>query len=740
MATLKLRGALGYEIDLVIDPLPGCEAWGPAGVPTVQVINLGEVDEIVQLLEEVEYTFALANADQVLSIEPSELFSRSRESWATGRLRPRRRTGIVRIEAHLVGGDVALGEVEVRSRKLEYRTQYRWMLERISNEAVELAMLPFAASRTRLSADLSASPETLYHRFEFLRAKLESEEFLDAIDQIRYRPHSSYVDELQVVSTRKPIRGSRQLARQLRRTGPRWRPARPIREFETIPLEIERPMHRSTLDTVPNRFLRFVIEDWVLLVEQVEAALLAMKLDNQELPAQRRGLHEVDVVRLQIEELKRVPAIRDASVQTVFPAANTVVRSRAGYREFFSAFQATNAHALLQWDQDMDARSAGQHDVATLYEYWVFLEVVRVVESLDFDVDRSALVSLSDGRLTLNLRKAKEVVVEASGRVLGQDVTIQLWFNRTFSFSENPNPHAQGSWSVQLRPDISIEIGCPQQAARTWLHFDAKYKVVNYTQDFVDEADGDSRPKSVVSDDLQKMHAYRDAIRSSAGAYVLYPGDEDVQRKQYHELLPGLGAFCLRPTEGGQADTFSAAALASFIADVVEHVAASGTNHERSRYWTDTAHKDSAVPTPRREFLEMPPADTVVLLGYVRSIEHRRSIAHLGCYNLRADQYRSGSVPVDSPGLSATFLVLYGSSGTSATVHRMTRKVTLRRAEDLRLEGYEPQGDLYLCLGFEDEVVMEFDQREIADFASSRSESFGAPVYATWADLEAAGG
>ena len=50
------------------------------------------------------------------------------------------------------------------------------------------------------------------------------------------------------------------------------------------------------------------------------------------------------------------------------------------------------------------------------------------------------------------------------------------------------------------------------------------------------------------------MHAYRDAIRRTAGAYVLYPGNdgddkrfEEFDHRGFHEVLPGLGAFAIRP-------------------------------------------------------------------------------------------------------------------------------------------------------------------------------------------------
>ena len=35
----------------------------------------------------------------------------------------------------------------------------------------------------------------------------------------------------------------------------------------------------------------------------------------------------------------------------------------------------------------------------------------------------------------------------------------------------------------------------------------------------------------------------------TGGAYVLYPGATSEQLKGFHEIIPGLGAFCVRPSK-----------------------------------------------------------------------------------------------------------------------------------------------------------------------------------------------
>ena len=133
--------------------------------------------------------------------------------------------------------------------------------------------------------------------------------------------------------------------------------------------------------------------------------------------------------------------------------------------------------------------------------------------------------------------------------------------------------------SLRLRPDgLGRDIAADDLAV--WLHFDAKYRVEFAAEQFAppDERDGAlaveaeavERLARSKREDLLKMHAYRDAIRRSAGAYVIYPGDEQrTPFMEHHEVLPGLGAFPLRP---GATGPVGAAALDRFLADVLDHV------------------------------------------------------------------------------------------------------------------------------------------------------------------------
>ena len=733
-AVVVLRDENGESIDLEIAIHRGKVAWG--SIPTLTRDDAGTV----QLLEEVEYEFTIDHPS-VKSIQPTEIFDLS-NSKVGGRVRPRGRTGLVHIAVRADTGERFVGELEVRSRKLEYLTEYRWMLDRIASEAAELALSPFAASHlAQLGTDHTQTPQTLYQRFEFLRSRVLSDEFRGAVEQLRHRPHTSFEEQREVVRVSKPIRGGRSLSRQLTKPGAREPADPPVGGLTTLPRTVERITHEQTLDTVPNRFVLYVIEDWSALLDVVEGAVLSAKRSS-DLPAPTRAVAEVASVREVLEEVMRIPAIRDAGRLTQFPSSNTVVRSRSGYREFLSAFQDTNALAHLQWDEADESLSAGQHDVPTLYEYWVFLEVARIVGSLGFNLKKDALLSVSKDGMRLELRKANEVVVQAQGERNGFPVQLELWFNKSFTHKPTAGIDSE-SWTVHMRPDVSLSVrlGEDPSSDKTWIHFDAKYKVKEYTKDFVD-AEHQDVDRYVVPADVQKMHAYRDAIRRSAGAYVLYPGNKQLGREQYHELLPGLGAFSLRPVESGQADDVSSQALAKFIDDVIDHLTWQGTEYQRDRFWEAKVHVDSGYVSPRRSFLNRPPSDTTVLLGYVRSAEHWEAIESLRLYNMRADAGRPGAVGLNAPELGAELLLLYGQGKAYLYEIPIDQEVMIRRKSQLATEAYQPSGDVYLCVPFNPEaVLMELDETRVRNIAQGnlkdRATSWpGQPVTLTWSEIE----
>ena len=167
----------------------------------------------------------------------------------------------------------------------------------------------------------------------------------------------------------------------------------------------------------------------------------------------------------------------------------------------------------------------------------------------------------------------------------------------------------------------------------SYLHFDAKYRIEKITELFgsdesveqeLDEEQTIGKSTNTYKRaDLYKMHTYNEAIKKTVGSYVLYPGtDSGATFKRYHELLPGVGAFSLRPKLiNDEIIVLGEESLASFLSDVFKHQSSKFSQQFRVNYWVhDTIKKP---PNEVRDgqiqyFSDLPANDTIILLGYMR--------------------------------------------------------------------------------------------------------------------------
>ena len=648
----------------------------------------------IQLLEGEEYRYEidLPSHRNVVSTDKPEVFESDTEAGMVGRLRPRLYTGTLSVTIISDGHRVGEALFEVRSRKLDYLTHFRWMLRDIADEVAEVIMERFAATEQRFSIDESADAATLYQRFAFLRSLLTDDSLEAALHQIIARPHVSWEEQEETRRLGQAIAMSPSLARQLTSGGRRVASPLHLRlTVPSLPSEIVSKRTETTLDTIPNRFVKFALIRW-------RDVLLAIGDGLQRIgqsPSARRGVVEVGVVLDRLNELLGEEVFREVGDLSAFPAGNQVLQKREGYRDVLRAYLQFELAARLAWSGGEDVYKAGQRDVATLYEYWVFLQMATIVSRLgNSPFEFSNLLEVDQHGFNIGLKRGQVTLVSGTVERLGRKLKLELAFNRTFAAGA-------GSWSKDMRPDCSLEI-LPEhdyegQFEAVWLHFDAKYRVENLTQIFNQDVEENvqGQPKRA---DLLKMHSYRDAIKRSAGAYVVYPGTEKRFFPEYHELLPGLGAFALRPSDSGVAT--GSLALASFLEDVLQHIATQVTQHERSRYWNRRVYEHPPLTyrlTPAAGFLSQPPADTIVLLGYVRGRRHLEWIRKTGLYNLRATGHH-GRIGLRSAEMNAQLLILYGRDVSQPEICRVRGAPELHtRDEMLRLEYPNPGATAYYC-------------------------------------------
>jgi predicted component of viral defense system (DUF524 family) len=682
-----------------------------------------------------------------LVTDPVEVFQPDTSNGIRGRLRPGLWTGALNVV--LRSGDKAVGrlELEVRSRKLEYRSEYLWMLRDIADRVTELLMNRFAVSETTFQVDDTRDAVTLYQRFAFLRALIASESFQLALGEITRRPHVAWEERHELVRPGAALKADAYTVRQLARPGPRttWLEG-PI---DSLPHHLDRRHTDATHDTTPNRFVKFALGRWRHVLTDIERGFARDSHD----PAIARGLREVEQVLRQLDEILHLDLFRELGPLTRFPADNQVLHRREGYRDVFRAYVEFELAARLSWKRTDSEYGAGQQDVATLYEYWAFIQLANVVaELVGQTFDLRPLVETRDDELNVVLQAGKETVLRGVINHLGRRMSVELCFNRTFS----PGRGELNSWTRPMRPDYSIIIravaGDSDVFEPVVLHFDAKYRVSFVAELFGQEGEllGAEEPTSpdfsvkrggALRADLLKMHAYRDAIRRTSGAYVLYPGGDE-QRGQkpfteYHELLPGLGAFVLRPKHDGE--TTGLKGLKQFLVDVFDHVATRLTQHERGRYWLEAVYGNRQFfPSEGTTSVALPSADTSVLLGYVKSAEHWEWILRYQTYNVRAEG-RPGGVSATEELLYSQLLVLYCPSTDRVGVARIVNNPSVVSMQSMMRTGYPDPRSSYLCVQISwihaPHWLDGIHASKIDRYVRRLGRPKGMPTAARWADL-----
>ncbi len=166
--------------------------------------------------------------------------------------------------------------------------------------------------------------------------------------------------------------------------------------------------------------------------------------------------------------------------------------------------------------------------------------------------------------------------------------------------------------------------------------------------------------------DLLKMHTYRDAIRRTAGAYVIYPGDISFESLGFHEVLPGLGAFAIRPSkqEDGSKE------LKSFLNAVVQHFLNRASQREKMSFSTFDIHKNSkinevkeALPETLGDNRSLLPDETFVLIAYYKDSDHLKWILKNKLYNARTGSV-NGSLRLSPKDTGAKYLLLHTKGET----------------------------------------------------------------------------
>ncbi len=591
--------------------------------------------------------------------------------------------------------------IEVQSSKIDYRdkenvqnklgqfrSEYQLMLEEIVEQSMDLIMqYNVPIEQTYESGIEQISEKELYQRFIFVRSLFKNQEFEEAVQKVISNPATKWEEEIEQKDVRSVRRFTSKNIRELVSGPNRMELSKSIGKLTSIPVKISSNRKVESVDTQENRFIKHILASFQDFCETILPKLTYAKLT--------REAEEVQSFSQRLDNLLNQPFFKEINRPNSLKLNSPILQRRSGYRELLRAWLRFHVTAQLSWKFDNDQDNlftGGKKDIASLYEYWVFFVLFKTLTEKYGDYSRKSpkdwieglIVSDSKG-LGLMLQEGKTKAFEFEYTQGKRPLTIKFYYNRSFPGNRKyPANKGFGSYSKSFRPDYTLSIWpsslkqdeAEEKESIVHIHFDAKYKV-DYSFFKEDQPQNDDEVTEIIERvekeerqgiyknvDLYKMHAYKDAIRRSGGAYILYPGtsSEAPPYRGFHEIIPGVGAFSVRPNNETEASTN----IKNFINEVIENLENVLSQREQVSRKTQVIYadkpltiQDSKLDQLCRELSEESnPYETKVLVGYYKNIKHLSWIENSLMYNIRyGDKYK-----VNAEMLSSKYLVLYGNN------------------------------------------------------------------------------
>ena len=570
-----------------------------------------------------------------------------------------------------------------------YRENYRFMLKDITDKCTELLMQINSPVEQNFETDFSRDNKTIYQRFSFINAIIQNKDFEEAVLKIIASPKTNWDIEEEVVDIRRIKRFNNAATKQIT-SGSNRLPLKASHPLYTsgihsIPNKINSYRKIEHTDTPENRFIKHALEVFLRFAEDCSQYF-------KEKGYSRPSIEASNLVT-KLDGYLSQSFFKDISRPTSLKLNSPVLQRKSGYREILSIWLQFDLASKLIWKGGDDVYKAGKRDIATLYEYWLFFTLYDLFKTKfkikDIEHEEQPynhLIEPTKDGLNVMVKQGKHTALYGDFITKNRALKVKFSYNRSFKGGTKYTDEqaGAGSYTTTLRPDYTLSIwpaileenDAEKQELIVHIHFDAKYKVTHFQiqtsddNDLIEQEENNERRGIYKNADLLKMHAYKDAIRRSGGAYVLYPGTKKEEKRGFHEIIPGLGAFSINPTNHNN----DISELSKFIDLVIDHLLDRASQRENISHKAHQIYKidkedNIILHEPIPEYLngeKLIPDDTFVIVGYATSKERFNWYENNKKYIFRMDE-ELGSLELNNEVVNAKYLLLRRSGETNAS-------------------------------------------------------------------------
>lgn len=483
---------------------------------------------------------SLRNAVGLVGREPNQLLM--------GNLKFTNEVGLTTFEIRDNGRRLLEMTLEIYPTKLDYKQDYKKLLEEVNEEVYNLAFHFIKKTYLDASSIVSHNPSLseFYHLLD-----VQFDHFLQALNLIERQPHH------QLETVYEKVRGDQ--LKRLDSKSRRYLQKRP-QHFQDVPngisignrtvmptsgLNVKKAM---SFDTLENRSLRWMMDR---LIHRLRDLIVKVRRPNTpyEKKVDQDLVLRMDGMKKRLETRLRQPFWQsigklDRSVMSL------VMQMKPGYNEAYQIFLIVT-RGLTLWGQ---IYKMSVKDIAVLYEYWTFLKLGQILSKKYEQVSQN-IVKVTTGGLFVDLDQSKSASRVFRHPLTGEKITLQ------FQSLDRSLPTAS------QKPDTMLSI---KKKGKTFTYnfiFDAKYRI-----DFA--AEGSYYQKRYESpgpleEDINTMHRYRDALvaeqggpyeRTAFGAYVLFPlfAEDEFDNHPFYKSIDkvNIGGFPFLPNTTGMVEQF----------------------------------------------------------------------------------------------------------------------------------------------------------------------------------------
>lgn len=411
--------------------------------------------------------------------------------------------------------------LEIFPSKLDYKNDYKRLLEEVNDEIYNLAYHFIRKTYLGASVKLEGKPS----RAEFYRLISEHfRQFTQAITRIEHQPHHT------LQKTYEKARGD-----QLKKIDSTSRAY--LRKRSNLFIEVEKGINfnsknlmpheglRSkkelTYDTLENRYIKWMMERLVHklndLLDTVQKMNKFMVEPDPDLMEKIKKMITQLQTKMKNHFWSRIGKL-DRSVMSL------VLQMAPGYRDAFQIFLTVSKGLALQGKlYQMSVK-----DVATLYEYWTFLKLGQILWR-KYTLVSQDIIQVNREGLFVNLEANRMAKCVFKHPLTNEEIVL------TYQKYEGKLP------TIPQKPDTMLSIEKKGKDYTFNYIFDAKYRI-DYAQEGSYYKNRYKTP-GPMEDDINTMHRYRDSIvaenngpyeRTAFGAYVLFPWFDEHSYQNHH--------------------------------------------------------------------------------------------------------------------------------------------------------------------------------------------------------------